>query len=103
MKEIIIARPKNDSLVAQLESLYKTFINTKPKENLEFNLSLLDWACPLSVLPVSAYINNTRSNCKTNDSPIKSYLQRISFPEGIDSISVFQQRVQRYKSIQVYL
>lgn len=98
MKEIIIPRPKNDSLVAQLESLYKTFINTQPKENLEFDLSLLDWVCPLLVLPVSAYINNTRSNCKINDSPIKSYLQRISFPEGIDSISSFRQRVQKYKS-----
>jgi len=98
MEKITIPKPKNDSLIAQLESLYKTFINVQPKENLNFNLSLLDWVCPLLILPVSAYINNTRSNCEINDSPIKSYLERISFPEGVDSISLFQQRIQKYKS-----
>ncbi|PIR72335.1 MAG: hypothetical protein COU42_01570 [Candidatus Nealsonbacteria bacterium CG10_big_fil_rev_8_21_14_0_10_36_24] len=98
MEKIIIPKPKNDSLVAQLESLYKTFINAQSKENLNFDLSLLDWVCPLLILPVSAYINNTRSNCEINYSPIKSYLERISFPEGVDSISLFQQQVQKHKS-----
>jgi len=98
MRKIIILKPRNDSLVAQLESLYKTFINAKFKENLNFDLSLLDWVCPLLILPVSAYINNTQSNCEINNSSIKSYLERISFPEGVDSISLFQQRIQKHKS-----
>ncbi|KPJ56141.1 hypothetical protein AMJ49_05525 [Parcubacteria bacterium DG_74_2] len=98
MEKIIIPKPKNDSLVAQLESLYKTFKNIQPRENLNFDLSLLNWVCPLLILPVSAYINNTRSSCETGRSSIKSYLEKIGFPEGVDSISLFQQRVQRHKS-----
>lgn len=98
MKKIIIPKLKNDSLVAQLESLYKTFINTQPKENLNFDLSLLSWVGPLLILPVSSYINDTRSSCEINNSPIKSYLERISFPEGVSSISSFQQQIQKYKS-----
>lgn len=98
MEKIVIPKPKNDSLTAQLESLYKTFINIQPRENLNFDLSLLNWVCPLLILPVSAYINNTRSDCEINYSPIKSYLEKIGFPKGVDSISSFQQRVQRYKS-----
>lgn len=98
MEKIIIPKLKNDSLVAQLESLYKTFINTQPKENLNFDLSLLNWVGPLLILPVSAYINGTRSSCEINDSPIKFYLERISFPKGVSSISSFQQQIQKYKS-----
>src|SRR4030042_4735485 len=98
MEKITIPKPRNDSLIAQLEALYKTFKNVQPKENLNFDLSLLDWVCPLLILPVSAYINNTRSNCEINDSPIKSYLERVSFPKGVDSISLFQQRIQKHKS-----
>jgi hypothetical protein len=98
MEKITIPKSKNDSLVAQLESLYKTFINTKPKTNLNFDLSLLNWVCPLLILPVSAYINNTRSNCEINNSSIKPYLEKISFPDGVDSISLFQRRIQKHKS-----
>jgi hypothetical protein len=98
MEKKIVPKPKNDSLIAQLESLYKTFINTSPKENLNFDLSSLEWVCPLLILPVSAYINNTKSSCETNNSSIESYLKRIEFPKGIDSISLFQQRIQKYKS-----
>jgi len=98
MKKIIIPKPQNDSLVAQLESLYRTFINIRPRENLNFDLSSLAWVCPLLILPISAYINNTQSDCEINNSPIKSYLERIAFPGGIDSISLFQQRIQKHKS-----
>ena len=98
MKKIIIPKPKNDSLIAQLESLYKTFINTQHRENLNFDLSLLNWVCPLLILPVSAYINSTRSNCEINYSPIKSYLEKMSFPNGVNSISSFQRQIQKYKT-----
>jgi len=98
MKKIIISKPRNDSLIIQLESLYKTFINIQPKEKLSFDLSLLDWVCPLLILPISAYISNTQSSCEMNNSLIRSYLERISFPKGVDSISLFQQQIQKYKS-----
>lgn len=98
MEKIIIPKPKNDSLIAQLESLYKTFINTQHRENLNFDLSLLNWVCPLLILPVSAYINSTRSNCEINYSPIKSYLEKMSFPNGVNSISSFQRQIQKYKT-----
>ncbi|MDD4831150.1 MAG: hypothetical protein WCX23_00460 [Candidatus Paceibacterota bacterium] len=98
MKKILIPEPKNDSLVAQLESLYKTFSDIKPKEELVFDFSSLHWACPLLLLPVSAFINSTNSKYEIGSSPIKSYLESIKFPEGVSSISSFQQRIQKYKS-----
>jgi len=99
MRKIIVPKPQNDSLLAQLGSLYKTFINTKNKEDLEFDLSLLNWVCPLLVLPISAYINNTRSGYTINQpDKIKTYLKTINFPNGIDSISSFQREIQKHKS-----
>ncbi len=98
MEKIIIPKPRNDSLLAQLESLYKTFVNIGPRENLNFDLTLLDWVCPLLILPISAYINNTRSRCEITNSSIKTYLERIGFPKGVGSISLFQQKIQRHKS-----
>ena len=50
MKNIIILKPKNDSLVAQLVSFYETLKNAEPNEQLSFDLSNLTWACPLLVL-----------------------------------------------------
>ena len=99
MRKIIVPKPKNDSLLAQLGSLYKTFMSTKNKEDLEFDLSLLDWIYPLLILPLSAYINNTHSTYKINSSNrIKTYLETINFPNGIDSISSFQRKIQKHKS-----
>lgn len=98
MKRIIIPKPKNDSLLAQLESLYNTFKDVKPKNNLIFDLSLINWACPLLILPISAYVNNTKNKCEIRNSPIKSYLEKIVFPEGVDSISSFQQKIQSRKN-----
>lgn len=90
MRKIIVPKPKNDSLLAQLGSLYKTFMSTKNKEDLEFDLSLVDWIYPLLILPISAYINNSHSTYKINSSNrIKTYLETINFPNGIDSISSF--------------
>ncbi len=98
MEKIVIPKPKNDSLLAQLESLYKTFEGIKSRKNLIFDLSLIDWACPLLILPISAYVNSTQSSCEIEGSPVKSYLEKIVFPKGVDSLSLFQRKVQRYKS-----
>src|SRR4030042_1420887 len=99
MDKIVIPKPKNDSLLAQLGSLYYAFVNTKNKNNLEFDLSLLDWVCPLLILPLSAYINNTGNKYKINPSDkIRTYLEITSFPRGIDSISSFQRKIQEHKT-----
>ncbi len=90
MKNIVIPRPNNDSLVAQLGSLYNTFKGVVFGEKLEFDLSLLDWVCPLLILPISAYINDTQSEFRIDNCSIKSYLSRINFPNGVSSVSSFQ-------------
>jgi len=94
---VIVPKPKNDSLVAQLESLYRTFLDISPGEKVNFDLSLLDWAYPLLILPISAYINNTKSDYVISNSPIKSHLERVNFPQGVDSVSLFQKHIQRNK------
>jgi hypothetical protein len=96
MKKVIVPQPKNDSLIAQLAALYKTFKDIPPKESLEFDLSNLSWFCPLIVLPLSAYIDTT--NSKHIKSQNQSYLDTIKFPHGVDSISSFEQQIQRYKT-----
>jgi len=99
MKEISVPRPQSDSLAAQLLSLYKTFKNILPSESLEFELSSLDWICPFLILPISVYISDTKSKFAVNDlSTIKPYLEVIKFPKGVDSISSFEQQIQRHKN-----
>ncbi len=96
MKKVIVTQPKNDLLIAQLAALYKTFKGISPKENLEFDLSNLNWFCPLLTLPLSAYVNTTNSNYTKSQN--QSYLDTIKFPYGVDSISSFEQQIQRHKT-----
>lgn len=96
MKTVIVSQPKNDSLIAQLVVLYKTFKDIRPKEKLEFDLSNLSWFCPLLTLPLSAYINTTSSQNIKNQN--QSYLDTIKFPHGVDSISSFEQQAQKHKT-----
>ena len=98
MKSIIISKPSNDSLVAQLGSFYNTLKGITFGEKLEFDLSLLDWVCPLLILPISAYIEETKSEFKVDRCRIKSYLEKISFPKGVNSISSFQRQIQKHKN-----
>jgi anti-sigma regulatory factor (Ser/Thr protein kinase) len=69
-------------------------------EKIEFDLSLLKWVCPLLILPVSAYIKDTQSEFKINKCSIKSYLTKIGFPDGINSVSSLQ-RFRTYIPISV--
>lgn len=96
MRKVIVPQPKNDSLIAQLAALYKTFKDIPPKENLEFDLSELSWFCPLLILPLSAYINTTDSKYSKNQN--QSYLDTVKFPQGVDSLSSFEQQVQQHKT-----
>jgi len=98
MRSIIIPKPTNESLVAQLGSLYHAFKSVKSGEKLEFDLCLLKWACPLLILPISAYINETGSKLKMDECEIKSYLDKMSFPNGVNSITTFQKQAQKHKT-----
>jgi len=98
MKNIVIPKPNNESLISQLGSLYNVFKGVNFGEKLEFDLSLLNWVIPLLVLPISAYINETQSKFKIDKCSIKGYLEKISFPNGGSSISSFQRQIQKYKT-----
>ncbi|MBU4204762.1 hypothetical protein KKH26_01090, partial [Patescibacteria group bacterium] len=98
MKSITILQPNNESLVAQLGSFYNAFKGVSFGEKLEFDLSYLNWVFPLLILPISAYINETQSEVKIDTCNIKSYLEKISFPKGVNSISSFQRQIQKYKT-----
>lgn len=92
-----IPQPTNMTLVAQLASLYLTFKNVKPKELVEFDFSDLDFISPLLILPLCAHINETGSKAiKTNKHT--AYLSAIKFPEGVATISSFQQQLQFAKN-----
>ena len=97
MTKRVVPKPRGDSLVAQLGSLYGALKSTVPGEPLEFDLSELDWVYPLLVLPLSSYISTTHSSVLSG-SALESYLSTISFPQGVDSVSSFQQQLQRHKN-----
>ena len=97
MREVIIQKPKDESLTAQLVSLYQALKGATPDEALQFNLSNLNWVCPLLMLPLSAYMHATKStHVIKDDGPIASYLQTIHFPKGISSSASLEQ-FSRYK------
>jgi hypothetical protein len=99
MKDIIVPKPQGNSLVSQLGSLYKTFSGFAPGEDLNFDFSLINFAFPLFLLPISAYINSTNSVFKVNPkSEVESYLRTISFPRGVDSIPSFLRKIQKNKN-----
>jgi len=97
MRKVIVAKPQNNSLVAQLVSLYSTLKNSRGGEVLEFDLSKIDWAFPLLILPLSAYISVTKSAYQA-DGNVQSYLNAIKFPDGINSVSAFQKGIQLQKN-----
>jgi len=97
MKSLKIIKPNNDTLVAQLASLYLTFKGVLPKEIVEFDLSTLNFICPLLVLPLAAYIDETRSKTIGTEKH-QSYLSTIKFPDGIDTVNSFQQQIQLDKN-----
>ncbi|MDP2586668.1 MAG: hypothetical protein Q8P32_02755 [Candidatus Komeilibacteria bacterium] len=98
MKNITIEKPTNDSLPAQLLSLYNAFKNVKDGEDLEFDLNKLVWVSPLLVLPISAYISSTNSRCNLDNCSVKDYLNIINFPKGIESVSALELAIQINKN-----
>ena len=99
MEKNNVPQPKNNSLAAQLVCLYKIFKDHKFFEPCNFDLSDIDWFCPLLILPLSAHINYYNSElCQDKNKNNHSYLDAISFPRGVDSVSIFQQQTQAHKS-----
>ncbi|MCX6785612.1 MAG: hypothetical protein NTZ18_02030 [Candidatus Komeilibacteria bacterium] len=99
MKEIIVNKPKGDAIIHQLASFYRIFKGVKFGEQLSFNLTQLDWCSPLSILPLVAYMQLTGSAYKTvENEQTLSYLQKIQFPKGVDSISPLEQVLQDNKT-----
>jgi len=99
MRTITVPSPKDESLNAQLLSLYSTFKDVSSGEMLNFDLSNIDWFYPLLILPISAYLFDIKGNFeidKTNG--VSSYLNTIKFPNGIDSVSTFWQQIQKEKN-----
>ncbi|MBI2453493.1 hypothetical protein HYV56_02200 [Candidatus Peregrinibacteria bacterium] len=62
MKNIIVPKPKSDSLIHQLEVFYKTFKNIAADENVIFDLSKINWIHPLIILPIASHIYATKSD-----------------------------------------
>jgi len=99
MQKIIVKSPRGNSLASQLVSLYNSFKDLSFNEPRNFDLSNIDWFFPLLVLPLCAHINCFKSQFSKNENnPNHSYLDTVSFPLGVDSVSVFQQQVQAHKT-----
>jgi len=99
MKTILIPKTQGDTLAAQLISLYGSLKGLNQDEQVEFNLVQISWTCPLLILPISAYINDTDSTFNIDGShSVKPYLDVIKFPGGVDSVSSFEQQIQAHKT-----
>ena len=93
-----MSKTLNGSLIAQLASLYNTLKQLKQDESVNFDLCDIKWACPLLILPLSAYIQSTGSTMTADKCEINGYLSNVDFPDGIDSVSEFQKIIQSRKS-----
>lgn len=98
MNTINISNPKQDNLISQLVVLYTAFKGVEKDETLSFDFSRIKWFYPLLVLPIAAYINDFHSEYQGINSDLKSYLKTIHFPQGIDSVPVFEKETQITKS-----
>lgn len=101
MQTILVPRPKNEFLASQLVSLYHTFRQPFNEGGVvNFDLSSIPWFCPALLLPISAYIHSTSSlyTVTDGDSPAKTYLDAVHFPNGVDSVSIFEAQIQKDKT-----
>jgi hypothetical protein len=91
MKNIIVPKPKSDSLIHQLEAFYNTFKNINHAEAVNFDLSKINWVYPLTILPISSHIYATKSKYGSPlNSEVSQYLKTIYFPNGVSHIASFQ-------------
>jgi len=84
--------------VQQVLALYRSFKGIGKGEKIDFNLEDISWAYPLIVLPLASYIYSTGSAYGFGNSSAKSYLETIGFPQGVDSVSAFEQQLHKGKN-----
>lgn len=92
MKEILV-KNRGRELNKQIETLIQIFTEVDQDEQVFFDIQL-DFAYPLVVLPLAAYIHKTKSKyslVKTSQG-VRSYLQTISFPNCVERTRVDQRR-----------
>jgi len=94
MKRVVVLQPKNESLLASLESVYK-WIKEAQGERAHFDLSGVTWKSPLLLAALASYIQNTGSSYESGSD---SYLDCVHFPKGVNSMSAFEEAVQRSKT-----
>ncbi len=97
MREIRIPNYRSDALSQQVLALYNTLKNIEKREKVNFNMEDMSWAYPLIVLPLTSYIYGTGSTFTMGNSPTKSYLETINFPQGVDSVTTFEQQLHKGK------
>ncbi|MCX5667374.1 MAG: hypothetical protein NTY34_03565 [Candidatus Omnitrophica bacterium] len=98
MREVKVPNYKSDALLQQVLALYNSFKNIKKGEKVNFNLEDMSWAYPLIVLPLTSYIYSTGSTFTIGNSSLKSYLETINFPHGVDSVTAFEQQLHKGKN-----
>lgn len=99
MKKIIVKNPKNDDLISQLVVFYESFKGLSKKEQVDFDLSDINFFHPFLILTIASYINYTKSVYDFNENnSINSYLKTINFPQGISSLTDLQQAIQITKN-----
>ena len=98
MREVRVPNYRSDALAQQVLALYYSFKNIGKGEKVHFNLEDTTWAYPLIALPFASYIYSTGSTYTFGSSPAKSYLETISFPHGVDSVSTFEEQLHKGKN-----
>lgn len=98
MKTILVPMPKNDSLIAQVRSLYYSLKGVGESEEVVFDLSKITWAHPLLLLPLSVSSIEKNKSIFNEKCGINGYLDCIQFPGGINNVSDFELWVQKYKN-----
>jgi len=98
MREVKVPNYKSDALSQQVLALYNSFKNIEKSEKVNFNLEDMSWAYPLIVLPLTSYIYSTGSTFTIGNSSSKSYLETVNFPEGVDSVTTFEQQLHKGKN-----
>jgi hypothetical protein len=99
MRNISVKTDKDDHFIKQMNALYSTFKNIENGEKINFDLGETNWICPILLLPMASYIKKTGSSYVRNSNKITNgYLDAVSFPEGVRSVTSFEKMARTNKS-----
>ena len=94
MKEVKLQPPENNKLLTQIRAMFRTFQGVGGEQPVEFNFADVEFAYPALILPIAAHIYSTDSTySKVSDEGVSSYLQTISFPEGVEKVGDLEKEV----------